>query len=240
MLSSFDYECLNFPQIVFDIHQVRRNRELVAANIRADNSCPLSESPTSLLQQFANASAAPGGFNHGSLNTCDMGALMSSLLGNSNNTADNTIPVGGDNLVNENRNNDVFVGAEKENSISSSQEYLMRFSNSTQHGGLSFGADEPENNTNGLYREESCSDIDEIGQGDMYMVRKSSRSPSDSSDVVAVNGSYSGYSEDNPSPPQSTTKTPRVVMKGYIAALKDGFGFIETMAQDGEIFFHSR
>jgi cold shock CspA family protein len=28
-------------------------------------------------------------------------------------------------------------------------------------------------------------------------------------------------------------------MKGYIAALKDGFGFIETMAQDGEIFFHS-
>jgi hypothetical protein len=35
-------------------------------------------------------------------------------------------------------------------------------------------------------------------------------------------------------------KSPRVVMKGYIAALKDGFGFIETMAQDGEIFFHSR
>jgi cold shock CspA family protein len=31
-----------------------------------------------------------------------------------------------------------------------------------------------------------------------------------------------------------------MVMKGYIAALKDGFGFIETMAQDGEIFFHSR
>lgn len=38
----------------------------------------------------------------------------------------------------------------------------------------------------------------------------------------------------------SSSKNPRVVMKGYIAALKDGFGFIETMAQDGEIFFHSR
>ena len=28
------------------------------------------------------------------------------------------------------------------------------------------------------------------------------------------------------------------VLQGYIAAIKDGFGFIETIAHDKEIFFH--
>jgi len=40
--------------------------------------------------------------------------------------------------------------------------------------------------------------------------------------------------------PSNTPAYQRVLQKGYIAALKDGFGFIETLAQDGEIFFHIR
>jgi len=57
---------------------------------------------------------------------------------------------------------------------------------------------------------------------------------------LQLNNSEGSVSSSPSSSVSSSSKNPRVVMKGYIAALKDGFGFIETMAQDGEIFFHSR
>ena len=42
------------------------------------------------------------------------------------------------------------------------------------------------------------------------------------------------------SPPKEKKEVGRVgtVQKGYVAALKDGFGFIETLEHDKEIFFH--
>jgi len=57
---------------------------------------------------------------------------------------------------------------------------------------------------------------------------------------VVTNGSGTHKYRNNSESNGSSHKTARYVMKGYIAALKDGFGFIETVAQDGEIFFHSR
>lgn len=161
---------------------------------------------------------------------------MSSLLGASNNLDNMTNS--GDGLI------DAYPGPEKDGgNLASQSSYLSRMSSSSNnslHLNLTSASDEGERNSNGLYRG-SSSDIEDMGQMECTTPRKSSRSPSDSSDKVVLNGSYGGYSSvDNGSPPQSTTKTPRVVMKGYIAALKDGFGFIETMAQDGEIFFHSR
>lgn len=40
---------------------------------------------------------------------------------------------------------------------------------------------------------------------------------------------------------QNTNKKSNVqVCQGFIAALKDGFGFIETVNHDKEIFFHYR
>lgn len=241
-------------KVVFDIHQVRRNKELVAANIRADISCQMSESPPAVSQQqqqFLPISSCPSGGGSAfvpvggpPMNDCDIGTLMNQLLGNSNNnSAERNISPVADAIIMDNRNEVFASRAEKDCvSLSNSQEYLMRFnSNSNSQILNNFGGEDlPEHaNSNGLYRV-SSSDIEELGQGESYMTRKSSRSPSDSSDQVVINGSYEGYSTESNSPPQSVAKTPRMVMKGYIAALKDGFGFIETMAQDGEIFFHSR
>lgn len=37
---------------------------------------------------------------------------------------------------------------------------------------------------------------------------------------------------------QASAEVTSEVLQGYIAAIKDGFGFIETIAHDKEIFFH--
>lgn len=40
--------------------------------------------------------------------------------------------------------------------------------------------------------------------------------------------------------PNNNNKSPLQVHQGFIAALKDGFGFIETIQHDKEVFFHFR
>lgn len=39
---------------------------------------------------------------------------------------------------------------------------------------------------------------------------------------------------------QSISRNNSQVYQGFIAALKDGFGFIETIQHDKEVFFHFR
>lgn len=97
------------------------------------------------------------------------------------------------------------------------------------HQAGSFSSDEssPLDDDRSDIQSRSSPDIDDLVNGSHVKYnRNRSGSDSSSSDAYA---SGSG----------SARRTPRFVMRGHIAALKDGFGFIETIAQDGEIFFHS-
>lgn len=173
--------------MTFDIHQVRRNREIIAANIRAADDYD-SDYQTK-------------------------------------------IDVGG------------AHAAQPSQEESSSSPQNSGSTNDPRRSISPEGDSEPRNHrpVGSCSSDEAYSPIDDDRSDDQ------SRSSPDIDDLV--NGSHAKYSNRNRSGSDSSEsdnyasggarRAPRFVMRGHIAALKDGFGFIETMAQDGEIFFHS-
>lgn len=54
------------------------------------------------------------------------------------------------------------------------------------------------------------------------------------------NGANSNGANSNGTNSNGANPSPRPMLQGFIAALKDGFGFIETKDHDKEVFFHFR
>lgn len=227
-------------KIIFDIHQVRRNRELVAANIRAHDDVD------------SDSESSPGCSNPASVNTPvshqgpppqTQGLSFHQLAGalsNSQNSLHNTLvsaglgsPPGGNRPLSASssppeRRNDVL--SDLSSGISA---YLAN--------GMDKFSSKPSQDVGNVLDSPTWNELTKDIEGQKMM------DGGLDADLLA-NGlgrydhpfnSEGSVSSSPSSSVSSSSKNPRVVMKGYIAALKDGFGFIETMAQDGEIFFHS-
>jgi len=196
-------------KVIFDIHQVRRTREIIAANIRSNNQEKFGEigdagdeksfensqnpnhSPVGEVEQLPtrpveSGRGASGDFHSNFPALTEVQRVITPPLSDYQSSSENPIP-----------------------SMSGSSESAKGSSSSLEF-------EPPQTPSRYSPDSDGKSSSDSPGNyGTKYRANS----------VGEMNGSQ---------------KPPRFVMRGYIAALKDGFGFIETAAQDGEIFFHSR